>query len=245
MEPYMQFLLLCAATAACSMTVAKMKIAQPLHDLATKMGQVWLQDLLTCPWCLSFWFATLWVLLTDAGGGVLGTIFLIPAVMSGAVLIGGAMLRIMFMHEKEVYGLRERLREANENLYNEEHLRKEEARDRERAEDSNQTLRETNNRLMETNNRLYNENNKLRAMVYASEQRKAIGEPRFFGESPRGDTFTSTPEIVPPGYVTRPPANGFTPPRPMPPAQRPVETIPVPETSEVIWPDNPTEAGAP
>lgn len=116
MHPVFHYVLMCMATAACAMTISKMKVALPLHTLAERWGQVWLQNLLSCPYCLCFWFALFWTVVTQAADGVVGAIFGSLAVMGGAVLAGGAMMRIMFLHEKELYGVRERMRETREEL---------------------------------------------------------------------------------------------------------------------------------
>ncbi len=110
MDLFMHYLMLCAATGMCAMTVSKMKVAQPLHALAARLGQVWLQDLLTCPYCLAVWFAFFWVVTTSLATPILYMVFMSFAVAGGGVIVGGAMYRIMMLHEKEVYALKETIK---------------------------------------------------------------------------------------------------------------------------------------
>lgn len=205
MNPFLQLLLLCAATAACSMTLAKMKVAQPLHSLVERLGQVWLVDLLTCPWCLSFWFGLFWVLVTGSGGGdLVGVLFLTSATAAGSIVLGGVMLRVMFMPEREAHGLRERLRQAGEEAANQTFLRKE-AEAREAAE--RKTLAEAREALARSgslveamrgvNNNLSAEVRRLRNAMFRGDQANILGD--------------QAPEKY----------NGFIPPRAMPPAPAP------------------------
>jgi hypothetical protein len=217
MDPAMQYLLLCFATAACAITVAKPgKIAQSLHNLAERMGQVWLQDLLSCPSCLVFLFGLFFVLLTGTGGSLLGVVFLVPAVAAGAVIVMGVMLRLHFMHERELHGVRERLSEANEALANAEFELREANRhwntatlELDRAMADLAKTRSEMERLQTTSSIILKENARLRQSVWDAERERTLGkDPRRYvltgGELvPK---VVSTPEIVPDPV----PANGPT-----------------------------------
>jgi hypothetical protein len=148
MQPIFQYLMLCMATAACAMTISKMKVALPLHNLAERWGQVWLKDLLSCPYCLCFWFSLFWIVVTQSETSLVGVAFGTVSVMAGATLAGGAMMRMMFLHEKELYGVRERLRETREEL---DDLRS-----------THDGLRIGNDALVKTHDSLKRENNRLR-----------------------------------------------------------------------------------
>lgn len=247
MDPALQYLLLCFATAACATIVAKMKIAKPLHDLAERLGQVWLQDLLLCPYCLSFLFGLLFVLLTGTGGSPLGVVFLVPAVAAGAVIVMGVMTRLHFTHERELHGVRTRLSEANEALANAEFELREarigegEARvGEDEAHAQVARIREEMTRLQTTSSILLKENARLRQSVWDAERERTLGKTpgdatktqgrlnheHHFGPADNDGwgRIVATPEIVP--------ANGFTPPRPMPPAPAPEGWEPVPDQPE-------------
>jgi hypothetical protein len=261
MDPAMQYLLLCFATAACAITVAKPgKIAQSLHNLAERMGQVWLQDLLSCPSCLVFLFGLFFVLLTGTGGSLLGVVFLVAAVAAGAVIVMGVMLRLHFMHERELHGVRERLSEANEALANAEFELREAKVGEGKALELEALLRGDLARLQTASTILLKENARLRQSVWDAERERALGKDpqrytlmdgelvpqktqgRLNHERHFGPSVVGTPEIVPDPV----PANGFTPPRPMPPAPAPQGWAPMPEGLDVseVWPDNPPEVGS-
>lgn len=184
MDNLMHYLMLCAATAMCAMTISKMKVAGPLHDLAAKLGQVWLQDLLTCPYCLSVWFGLFWVVVTQSVTGVVSTALMSLAVAAGAVVFGGAMYRIMMLHEKEVYGIKEALKRAREELGESREAEADAKREVVRLSNSTRHWRE--------------------AATDAMQHR----EPHN-----RFSTALPDPRLM----------NGFTPPRPMPPAPAPID----------------------
>lgn len=117
MELIIHLFVLSLATGACAITVSKMKVARPLHELAARANQQWLQDLLTCPYCLAFWFSAFWVMLTTGtGGGWAYLAALWAATAGGGAILGGVMFRVMFLHERELDGVRSNLKATRERM---------------------------------------------------------------------------------------------------------------------------------
>jgi hypothetical protein len=109
MHAALYLVVLSAAVATASMTLAKSKVAKPLQSWAQAHAPQMVNDLLHCPYCLAHWFSAFFVIPMNYDQPVLDVIALWLAVVAFATLIFGLMMKWVLIQEGEMAMLRKRL----------------------------------------------------------------------------------------------------------------------------------------
>ena len=111
LAPVEQFTLMGAACAALSVTLAKSKVFEAPRDWLRRKSAL-LGDLAACPYCQSHWYAagiTLWLQPRLIEGTPVANFVIISlAIVAVSALICGAIMRLLFMQEREIERLRAR-----------------------------------------------------------------------------------------------------------------------------------------